>query len=240
MGNGNYKKFDSAASSPSHLHFRNLTEPLNTTYIAWKPVPLLRNDELRAFKTNFETVNRQFRYDDIIFWLWQGHIDEVSRNSLTLPKISIYFDLTTLPEDFAAQPIPKYAQKLTGKALEEYVNKKQSFFKAKYSEVAENRLNNLMKMEFLHAPPGEYLKMMPEELDTNQALPESFDARDKWKNCSSVIGYIRDQSNCGSCWAVSAAETMSDRLCIGTNGRVQVSRKFISVGRGLFELFFRY
>nr|CDJ88828.1 Peptidase C1A domain containing protein [Haemonchus contortus] len=125
-------------------------------------------------------------------------------------------------EEFAAQPIPKYAQELTGKALEEYVNKKQSFFKAEYSaEVTEKRLNNLMKMEFLHASPGERLTMMPEELDTNEVIPESFDARDKWKNCSSVIGYIRDQSNCGSCWAVSAAETMSDRLCIGTNGRVQ-------------------
>ncbi|EYC18388.1 hypothetical protein Y032_0028g1835 [Ancylostoma ceylanicum] len=41
----------------------------------------------------------------------------------------------------------------------------------------------------------------------------SFDARDKWPKCD-TIGFIRDQSNCGSCWAVSAAETMSDRLCV--------------------------
>nr|AAX55208.2 Hc58 [Haemonchus contortus] len=30
---------------------------------------------------------------------------------------------------------------------------------------------------------------------------------------------IRDQSNCGSCWAVSAAETMSDRACIHSKGK---------------------
>ncbi|XGW24209.1 hypothetical protein V3C99_005975, partial [Haemonchus contortus] len=47
-----------------------------------------------------------------------------------------------------------------------------------------------------------------------------FDAREVWKNCSSIT-YIRDQSKCGSCWAVSAAEAMSDRICVQTKGRVQ-------------------
>ncbi|PIO69115.1 papain family cysteine protease [Teladorsagia circumcincta] len=46
----------------------------------------------------------------------------------------------------------------------------------------------------------------------------SFDGRVQWKDCPS-LRYIRDQSNCGSCWAVSAASTMSDRLCIQTSGR---------------------
>lgn len=30
-------------------------------------------------------------------------------------------------------------------------------------------------------------------------LPDSFDAREKWSNCS-TIGEIRDQGSCGSCW----------------------------------------
>ncbi|VDM78592.1 unnamed protein product [Strongylus vulgaris] len=29
-------------------------------------------------------------------------------------------------------------------------------------------------------------------------IPESFDAREKWPECKSVIGRIRDQSNCGT------------------------------------------
>ncbi|KAF8564579.1 hypothetical protein P879_07808 [Paragonimus westermani] len=57
-------------------------------------------------------------------------------------------------------------------------------------------------------------------VDTN-ALPESFDAREKWPNCT-TIGEIRDQSNCGSCWAFGAVEAMSDRLCIHSFGRVNV------------------
>ncbi|EPB70850.1 hypothetical protein ANCCEY_10056 [Ancylostoma ceylanicum] len=32
--------------------------------------------------------------------------------------------------------------------------------------------------------------------------------------------HIRDQSSCGSCWAVAAASAMSDRVCALTNGRI--------------------
>jgi len=48
-------------------------------------------------------------------------------------------------------------------------------------------------------------------------LPTEFDARKQWPNCPS-ISEIRDQSSCGSCWAVSAVEIMSDRQCIHKDG----------------------
>lgn len=43
--------------------------------------------------------------------------------------------------------------------------------------------------------------------------PESFDSRTQWPKCESMK-QIRDQSQCGSCWAFGTVETMSDRLCI--------------------------
>lgn len=43
--------------------------------------------------------------------------------------------------------------------------------------------------------------------------PDTFDARETWPECGS-IKEIRDQANCGSCWAFAAAESMSDRICI--------------------------
>jgi len=52
------------------------------------------------------------------------------------------------------------------------------------------------------------------------AVPATFDARQQWPKCSS-IGFIRDQASCGSCWAVSATEVMSDRHCIGSNAANQ-------------------
>lgn len=48
-------------------------------------------------------------------------------------------------------------------------------------------------------------------------LPENFDSRVQWPNCP-TIGEIRDQGSCGSCWAFGAAEAMSDRFCIHSNG----------------------
>jgi len=43
--------------------------------------------------------------------------------------------------------------------------------------------------------------------------PDEFDARKQWPNCKS-ISMIRDQSECGSCWAFGCVEAMSDRECI--------------------------
>ncbi len=50
-------------------------------------------------------------------------------------------------------------------------------------------------------------------------LPENFDSRQQWSNC---IHPIRDQKSCGSCWAFAASEVLSDRLCIASNGAVNV------------------
>lgn len=48
-----------------------------------------------------------------------------------------------------------------------------------------------------------------------QDLPTSFDAATNWPRCPS-ISVIRDQGSCGSCWAISTAEAITDRTCIST------------------------
>lgn len=49
-------------------------------------------------------------------------------------------------------------------------------------------------------------------------LPVNFDAREAWPACETTINHIRDQSNCGSCWAHGTTEAFNDRLCISTGG----------------------
>ena len=58
----------------------------------------------------------------------------------------------------------------------------------------------------------------------NLSLPESFDPRDEYPNCES-LREVRDQANCGSCWAFGAVEAMSDRICIhsGQTDQTRVS-----------------
>lgn len=52
------------------------------------------------------------------------------------------------------------------------------------------------------------------------ALPDSFDARLKWPFCYTLHD-VRNQGGCGSCWAISAAAVISDRICIHSNGSIQ-------------------
>eukprot|EP00770_Monocercomonoides_exilis_P000681 MONOS_672.1-p1 / transcript=MONOS_672.1 / gene=MONOS_672 / organism=Monocercomonoides_exilis_PA203 / gene_product=cathepsin B5 cysteine protease / transcript_product=cathepsin B5 cysteine protease / location=Mono_scaffold00011:115719-116537(+) / protein_length=272 / sequence_SO=supercontig / SO=protein_coding / is_pseudo=false len=45
----------------------------------------------------------------------------------------------------------------------------------------------------------------------NQALPEHFDAREKWPN---ILVPVRNQGSCGSCWAHAVSEVAGNKLNI--------------------------
>lgn len=58
------------------------------------------------------------------------------------------------------------------------------------------------------------------DVEVNQAASDSFDSRTKWPSC---VHAIRDQQQCGSCWAFAASEAFSDRLCIAGVANTVVS-----------------
>jgi len=58
--------------------------------------------------------------------------------------------------------------------------------------------------------------------DDNVEIPTDFDSEQNWPQCAKIIGDIRDQSNCGCCWAFAGAEAASDRMCIATNASMMV------------------
>ena len=69
-------------------------------------------------------------------------------------------------------------------------------------------------------PPENELPEKTTFKTADNELPESFDLREAYPQCE-TLREIRDQSKCGSCWAFGGAETMSDRLCIHSNGKLQ-------------------
>jgi len=56
-------------------------------------------------------------------------------------------------------------------------------------------------------------------LEATVSVPSSFDARTQWSSC---IHPIRDQGQCGSCWAFGSTEAFSDRFCIASSGKINV------------------
>ena len=72
--------------------------------------------------------------------------------------------------------------------------------------------------------PSADFDQQPDTLLSDNEIPVEFDSRLKWPNCES-IKEIRDQSACGASYAVSAASTMSDRVCIASG---QTDQRLIS------------
>jgi cathepsin B len=109
--------------------------------------------------------------------------------------------------------------------LIQQINGKQSTWKAHHNPRFYNQPVGVAKnLCGAKKMPREMLKKLPdvEFVNISQTfeelgLPEEFDSATNWPQCAEVINDIRDQSNCGCCWAFGAAEAASDRLCISTN-----------------------
>jgi len=63
------------------------------------------------------------------------------------------------------------------------------------------------------------MKVFKLSLNTNDDIPKAFNSSSKWSNCD-TISNIRNQGQCGSCWAFAGAEVLSDRFCVETGGKI--------------------
>merc|ERR1719159_1246993 len=53
-------------------------------------------------------------------------------------------------------------------------------------------------------------------------LPTDFDPRTKWPKCT-VLGKVRNQAGCGSCWAFGSTESFEGSRCIATGEDIEFS-----------------
>ena len=107
----------------------------------------------------------------------------------------------------------------------EYINSVQSHWVASKNWVGSMTLG--MAKTFVSTKPHQR-ESVPEKnwgvLLDNIEVPSSFDSRVQWPTC---VGTIRDQEQCGSCWAFGATEALADRYCIKKNQHLVFSPQYL-------------
>uniref|UniRef100_A0A183BQN2 Trehalase n=1 Tax=Globodera pallida TaxID=36090 RepID=A0A183BQN2_GLOPA len=129
-------------------------------------------------------------------------------------------DLVQEPEQYPNNVSEYRAQRFMEEQKEvDEINRSQKYWTAvvyeKFALMTEQELRYLYgvpKKNRTHQPKLQF-KQAVEPIDYGD-LPNAFDARQKWPECADFIGTTTDQGQCGSCWAVSAASTFTDRICI--------------------------
>jgi len=108
-------------------------------------------------------------------------------------------------------------------AIIQEVNHKATSWKAGINSKFATQTNYNYAKRLCGALPTPESKKLPTKLHhvVPQAIPTSFDSRTQWPMCPS-INEVRDQSDCGSCWAFGAVEAGTDRICIETQGSMQL------------------
>lgn len=132
---------------------------------------------------------------------------------------------TFVLDDYRKMTIEPSAESLSGQALVDYVNRRQNLWTAKLNErldsYSEGVKWGLMGVNNVHNSI-KALKHQSKTRFLDMEIPKNFDSRQNWPQCQSLRA-IRDQSSCGSCWAFGAVEAMSDRICIASKGKLQVT-----------------
>jgi cathepsin B len=97
------------------------------------------------------------------------------------------------------------------------INSLNGTWKAKISEkFTDSTTNQFQSLLGTFLDDKDYFQLPQHKYELNTLIPESFDVRTNWPECESIIGLVRDQSNCGSCWTFSATTAFNDRYCIAS------------------------
>ena len=64
---------------------------------------------------------------------------------------------------------------------------------------------------------AEEMGILDHSVEPVESVPASFDSREEWGEICPFS--IKDQGQCGSCWAFGAVESLEDRICIKSEGK---------------------
>lgn len=108
-------------------------------------------------------------------------------------------------------------------AFVDSINKQQSLWTAKKRDITHLK-NQLLQQQGLDTHehiPADLSAHVTEVRECTTPVPDEYDPSQQFPECN--IRRVKHQYHCGSCWAVSSAGVMQDRLCIHSQGRIKVN-----------------
>lgn len=89
-----------------------------------------------------------------------------------------------------------------------------------FSGYSQEEFSNMMRLLFLKEETPRYEPRYEYEIDTHIELPTSIDWRTK-----GVVNQIKDQGQCGSCWAFSAIQAVESAVALKTGALYNLSEQ---------------
>jgi cathepsin B len=121
---------------------------------------------------------------------------------------------------FAKHPVNKEIVEEIKKLTTQWwpVEPENNIFQFHNAEQISSMLGTKMDLE-RDIKVAEEMGIFDYNLESVEAVPAAFDSREEW---GAICPFdIKDQGQCGSCWAFGAVESLEDRICIHSNGSFQ-------------------